>query len=295
MQVLIFYISFFVDIFADALYTEGEKGGAKMYHIDYHLHSHHSYDGYERVADICAAALERGRDEIAITDHLDILMGKPYDSILALDANFAEIAAAREQFSGRLVVKTGVELGQPQVNPPEAQKFYQAYQPDFIIGSIHNMENDIDLCDYPWESLDAFEIYSRYLDWLTVLAKEYDFDVMGHLTYPLRYIFDVTEKRLPMDGYLDRFRELFRILIERGKGIECNTSGFFQKINDSLPPLELLKLYRECGGEIITVGSDAHRLKDVSTTVPQGEALLREAGFRYISTFTQRNVEFHPL
>lgn len=266
-----------------------------MYHIDYHLHSRHSYDGHEAVMDICAAALERGVDEIAITDHLDILTGKPYDSILDVDTSFAEIEQAQERFAGRLVIKTGVELGQPQVNPGAAAAFFAAYHPDFVIGSIHNMENDLDLCFYPWEELDAASVYHCYLDWLTQLAEGYDFDVLGHLTYPLRYLFSAQGLRLPLDGYYDRFRALFRILIQRGKGIECNTSGFVQPIRDSLPPLELLKLYRECGGEIITVGSDAHYLKDVSATIPLGEELLRQAGFRYLCTYTQRVPSFHPL
>lgn len=266
-----------------------------MYHTDYHLHSRHSYDGHEAVMDICTAALERGQNEIAITDHLDILTGKPYDSILDVDASFADIEQARERFAGRLVIKTGVELGQPQVNPEAAAAFFAAYRPDFVIGSIHNMENDLDLCFYPWEELDAASVYHRYLDWLTQLAGDYDFDVLGHLTYPLRYLFSARGLRLPLDGYYDRFRALFRILIQRGKGIECNTSGFFQPIHDSLPPLELLKLYRECGGEIVTVGSDAHDLKDVSATIPLGEELLRQAGFRYLCTYTQRTASFHPL
>ena len=51
----------------------------------------------------------------------------------------------------------------------------------------------------------------------------------------------------------------------------------------------------DCGGEIITLGSDAHQAEQVARTVPLGEELLRRAGFRYITTFASRRPEFHPL
>ena len=266
-----------------------------MYAIDYHLHSRNSFDGEETVADICRAAIARGRQEIAITDHLDIFTDRPFEALLDVDACFAEIEQAREAFRGQLIVKTGVELGQPQANPADAVRFFEHYHPDFVIGSIHNLENDLDLYDYDWANADEFRMFDHYLDWMLDLAAHYDFDVMGHLTYPLRYVFEARHTRFPLEKYRERFIALFDILAERGKGIECNTSGYVQPIGESLPPLELLRLFRERGGEIVTVGSDAHKLRHVAATVQLGEALLREAGFRYVATFTGRKAEFHTL
>ena len=266
-----------------------------MYAVDYHLHSRHSFDGQESVEAICRAALARGRQEIAITDHLDIFSDRPFEATLDVAACFAEIRQAQETFAGQLIIRTGVELGQPQANPADAARFFAEFSPDFVIGSIHNMENDVDLYDYDWSGLDEFKVYDHYLDWLMELARDYDFDVMGHLTYPLRYVYEARSVRFPLERYTDRFAELFRLLVQRGKGIECNTSGYAQKIGESLPPLELLRLYHDCGGEIITLGSDAHQAEQVARTVPLGEELLRRAGFRYITTFASRRPEFHPL
>jgi len=266
-----------------------------MYSIDYHIHSRHSFDGEASVGDICRAAIERGMNEIAITDHLDIYSDKPFEHILDVNACYEEIEQAKGEFAGKLIIKKGVELGQPQVNPEDTARFFRLYSPDFVIGSVHNMENDLDLYYYDWNEHNEFEVYDHYLDWLMDVAKNYDFDVMGHITYPLRYIFEARGVPFPLERYKDRFVELFRILFSRGKGIECNTSGWFQKINEPLPPLSLLKLYRQCGGEIITLGSDAHKLGQVSITISRGEELLREAGFRYITAFTQRKPVFHRL
>ena len=266
-----------------------------VYRIDYHMHSCYSFDGSEPVDALCLAAIERGCNEIAITDHLDIFMTKTCEDVLDAAAAYDDIARAQERFRGRLIIKTGVELGQPQVNPGEADRFFKRYAPDFVIGSVHNMEHDLDVYYYDWSRMNEFEVYDRYITWLEELARTADFDVLGHLTYPLRYVYEARGTRFPLEDYFDRFRNLFRILNERGKGIECNTSGLLQPIGQTLPPLELLKLYRECGGEIITIGSDAHRAAHVALTVPQGEALVREAGFRYVTTYTERRPEFHPI
>ena len=266
-----------------------------MYSIDYHIHSRHSFDGEASIRDICLAAIDRGMNEIAITDHLDIYSDKPFEHILDVDACYNEIDAAREEFKGKLLIKKGVELGQPQCNPGDASRFFEKYSPDFVIGSVHNMESDLDLYYYDWSQHDEFKVYDHYIDWLMELAQNYDFDVMGHITYPLRYIFEARGTRFPLERYTGRFTELFRVLIEKGRGIECNTSGWFQKINEPLPPLELLKLYRSNGGEIITLGSDAHKIPQVSLTIARGKELLREAGFKYITSFTGRKPEFHTL
>ena len=266
-----------------------------MYSIDYHIHSRHSFDGEASVSDICRAAIERGMNEIAITDHLDIYSDKPFEHILDVKSCYEDIERAKEEFAGKLVIKKGVELGQPQVNPKDAERFFEQFEPDFVIGSVHNMENDLDLYYYDWSEHDEFKVYDHYLDWLMDLAKNYDYDVLGHITYPLRYVYEARQKPFPLEDYTGKICALFKILFERGKGIECNTSGWFQQINEPLPPLSLLKLYRKCGGEIITLGSDAHKLCQVSLTISRGEELLREAGFKYITTFTGRKPEFRRL
>ncbi|MPN15026.1 hypothetical protein SDC9_162355 [bioreactor metagenome] len=88
---------------------------------------------------------------------------------------------------------------------------------------------------------------------------------------------------------------MFKILREKGRGIELNTSGMRQKLGEPMPPVSLLKLYRDCGGEIVTVGSDAHRSCDVGKGIPQGYDMLKEAGFSYVTIYKQRKPEFIRL
>ena len=268
-----------------------------MYLADYHLHTEFSFDGQEKIDDICERAIEKGMNEIALTDHMDIYTNKPYGHILDCKNLYEKIEKAKDKFEGRLIVKAGVELGQQQVNIRESEQFLADYKDklDFVIGSIHNLKDDSDIYYYDFSKLDCIEVYNEYMDWLLELAKGYDFDVLGHLTYPMRYMYMQVQKKIPLERFEERFRLLFKILVERGKGIEVNTSGIFQAINETMPPLYIVKLYKECGGEIITVGSDAHRLEHVALTIKEGQEIIKEAGFEYITVFNKRKPDFKKI
>lgn len=265
-----------------------------MFIEDYHLHSKYSFDGHENIYDICEKAIKEGMSEIAITDHMDIYSNKPYESILNCPDLFTELKIAKEKYKGVLPVKLGIELGQPQVNPKEAKRFLNDYELDFIIGSVHNMTNDIDVADYDFSKLNCDDVYSEYLNWLFELVNNYDFDVLGHITYPLRYMANAGYS-VDIHKYEDRIRDLYKLLIDKGKGIELNTSGLYQKINETMPSKGLIKLYKECGGEIITVGSDSHFVKHVGVTVKTGVEIIKDCGFSYITSFDERNPSFHKI
>lgn len=268
-----------------------------MYLVDYHTHSKYSFDGNHELRDICETAIKRGLSEIAITDHMDIFSDKPYEHILDCKSLYEELKKVKIEYAGKLKVRVGVELGQPQANPDEAQAFMNAYGKnlDFVIGSIHNMENDIDAYDYDYKKVDYHKIFEMFLDWTSNLAKDYDYDVLGHITYPSRYIYDQIKVRVDTKAYTDQYIDILKEVIARGKGIELNVSGYARGSNDAMPNMELLKLYRSLGGEIITVGSDAHVLDHVGVVTKQGYEMLNEAGFKYVSVFENRKAQFIKL
>ncbi len=278
-----------------------------MYLADYHMHSKYSFDGKEELRTICDQAMARGLSEIAITDHMDIFTNRPYGQmvnfdvpggrlvLMDVDGLYKELAVVRDEYAGRLTVRIGAELGQPQVNPEAAAAFLKTYPLDFVIGSIHNMENDLDVYYYDFSRMDVGKMYDHYVDWLIELAETGDFDVMGHLTYPLRYMFERQQLRLDLTPYEEKFRYLFQCLIEKGRGIELNVSGLYREMQDTMPPLSLLKLYKTCGGEIVTIGSDAHRAEHVGLYQKEARELLGQAGFRYITGFSRRRPDFHKI
>lgn len=266
-----------------------------MYLADYHMHSKYSFDGHEEIIDICEEALRKGLHEIAITDHYDLFTDGKYARNVDFKSLYEDITKAKELYSGRLIVKAGIELGQPQVRLNESQDFLSIYDLDFVIGSVHNLEDALDVGEYDFRKKDIQALYFKYLEALTDMAIKCDFDVMGHITYPMRYVFQQIGSYPNLYAFREPIKKLYKLLIEQGRGIEVNASGFFQLIGRSMPDIDLVKLYKECGGEIITVGCDAHYLKHIGVTIEFGLEVVREAGFKYITTYEKRKPSFKRI
>ena len=256
--------------------------------VDYHLHTNNSFDGKQTIDELCQAAIARGIDEIAITDHMDIFAGKSYGFILNCEKTFSDIDLAKDKYRGKLVIRKGIELGQPMRNPAAYEEFIEEWPLDFIIGSVHNMENDIDVGEYNYKEIDFSEFFPRYLDCILDFARNYEFDVLGHVTYPIRYMILQTGKKVDPMEYQDQFIEIFKAAIARGKGIELNTSSIARGVGELMPTIPLLRLYRDMGGEIITVGSDAHVKSQTGITSKTANEILKQVGFRYLTTFENR-------
>ena len=58
-----------------------------------------------------------------------------------------------------------------------------------------------------------------------------------------------------------------------------------------MPQKEILSLYRDCGGRLITVGTDSHSPEHIGECVDQAFNSLREIGLRDILVI--RNGEKH--
>lgn len=263
--------------------------------VDYHLHTAHSFDGTQTTDELCQAAIARGIDEIAITEHMDIYRDKPYGYILDCGNAFADLDAAIERYKDQLVIRRGIELGQPMRNPAEAERFLSDWPLDFVIGSLHNMEHDVDVGEYDYREVDWDVFFPHYLEALKDFAMNYDYDVLGHITYPMRYLFLQTGKQPPLMRWKSEFAEILKIVIARGKGIELNTSAIARGKGILMPDKELLKFYMELGGKIITLGSDAHVASQTGVTAEIGQKILKEAGFREFATYENRRVHMHLL
>lgn len=269
-----------------------------MYLADYHIHSTGSPDGKCTMREMAEAAIEKGLQEICFTDHLDTVYwdGRPrsdYDWPSALK-QFEEAQAC---CGDRLVLKLGAEMGEVTQAPDRAEILRQGCPPlDFVIGSVHTSDakhNWLDL--YYIEPHDDAAYYrdviDGYLSEVKKLAQWGKCNVLGHLTLPLRYINESLGQCMTFDGFMDRVEEIFRVIIPKGIGIEINTN----RGNDPLPGEKILRRYREMGGEIITLGSDAHTTEHVGCVIRERQALLRACGFTYFTTFTRRKPEFRPL
>ena len=246
-----------------------------------------------------AAAVDAGLDELCLTDHVDTVYWGPEQKPrwdFDWDAVRRQFRQAQEQWGHRITLRLGAELGEAAMSFQRAEHLMQNAPPlDFVIGSVHMAGKKFHHKDlyYIEKADEAYydSIIDSYLEDVLALARWGKFQVLGHLTLPLRYINENYGEHMTFAHHMDQVEEIFRTIIPKGLGIECNTN----RGNEPLPGADILRLYRRLGGEIITLGSDAHRPEDVGCFIRQRQELLRECGFRYFTTFTGGKPEFKEL
>lgn len=260
--------------------------------FDYHMHSDFSADCETPMEETIQAAIKKGFKEICFTEHVDY--DYPDDSIdFSLDvlAYDEKIKALQAKYADQITVKKGVEIGvQPHVLEESAQ-LVKENEFDFIICSLHAADGkDLHYGTF-YEGRTTEEAYAYYYKELLHCLKGFEhYSVLGHLDLVKRY------KALDSDrNFHEIIREIFELIIPQGKGIEINTSGFAYGLGAAMPSDDILKLYKECGGEIITIGSDAHEADHVGREFTQSLQLLKDIGFEYIASFDKLKPKFHKI
>ncbi|MCI2055669.1 MAG: histidinol-phosphatase HisJ family protein [Oscillibacter sp.] len=268
-----------------------------MYLADYHMHSRWSNDAHIPMADMVLTAIDAGLDEICFTDHVEVKSsGSDMRNYFDWPALSAEYAAAQKVADGRILLRRGVELGEATRDISWCEELRRQMPPmDFIIGSRHQLSAKYGNEDLYFASSGdpalALDQIRDYLQQVLLLAKWGNFSVLGHLTLPLRYMNENHGLHMTFDGFEAEVEEIFRTLIANGCGIEVNTN----RGHDPLPGEKWLRLYRGCGGEIVTLGSDAHTREFVGCNIAQQQELLRACGFRAFATFEKMQPVFHDL
>ena len=250
-------------------------------------------------------AAEKNLAAYALTDHCEINRWfsiehygeKPneydtYDFGRDFERSMAENTMLKKKYSGKVNLICGIELGQAPFDFGLSEAVVSDKRLDFVIGSIHQVhaKDDFAFIDYDKEDISKLLI-SYYTD-MYKLCKWNKFDILAHITYPLRYIEGDKCIKVDMSPYEEIIRECFKLLVQNGKGIEINTSGLRQKYGQTFPNLYWIKLFREMGGEIISIGSDAHCTNDLGKGILKGAELALEAGFDKLCYFKERKPVF---
>lgn len=262
--------------------------------MDYHIHSNYSADGEMTLEEACLRAIELGIDEIAFTDHIDIDWPDPsidFD-INSIEQYLLDIESLSKRFCSQLKIKKGIEIGlQPHVLT-ENSDIIQSNPFDFVIGSVHIIDRLDPYAGNYYEGKTKEESYQHYYQEILNLIEKYNnFDVLGHLDYIRRYSPHPYSSEDHTLSY-DLIEQILRTLIDKGKGIEVNTSGYRHISKCPLPSFSIVKRYRELGGEIITVGSDAHKTKYLGYEIKTAIEEIKKCGFKYLTIFESRKPKF---
>ena len=267
---------------------------------DCHLHTSHSGDSKTPMEEMILLGISKGLTIMCFTEHNDFEF--PITDLdpegkfeCNADIYFKEFRDIQKKYADRIRLLFGIELGlQPSVISRN-KTYVEAHGFDFVIGSSH-LCNGIDpSCPEFYKGRNEEEAYREYFESIVENILSFsDFDVYGHLDYVVRYGPNA-DRKYSYEKYGDILDRILRLLVEKGKGIEINTGGLKRGMRDLHPCMDIIRRYKSLGGEIITVGSDAHIPQNIAAHFDRAEAVLKECGFKYYTVFEQRNPIFKKI
>lgn len=260
---------------------------------DYHVHSDYSADSHASMAELCERAVRLGIPEIGFAEHYDLHPDENPRDWLRVESWWADLQKCRTVYAGQLVIRAGIEIGEPHIFHAEARAMLARVSFDYAIGSLHWVGRravfDAAYFDQPVE-----QAYGLYFDELERMTRAGGFDVLGHLDVPARASTDSHGSYDP-HIYEGRIRRVLRNCIKHGIALDVNTSALRRRARILLPGLEILRWYAEMGGRHLTLGSDAHAADQVAAHFDLALETIRAAGLEHLTQFERHQKRLIPI
>ena len=273
---------------------------------DYHVHTEFSDDSVYPMESVVQDAIQMGMDEICFTDHVDYGVKDDWNSGVEIrwrgnepfanvdyPAYMEEIRRMQEKYSSSIRIRTGLEFGMQTHTIPQYEALFARYPFDFIILSVHQIENKEFWTQDFQQGRSQKEYNERYYQELLALVRNYkNYSVLGHLDLIRRYD---NAGIYPFECIKPLVTEILQTVIRDGKGIEVNTSSRRYGLTELMPSEEILRLYLELGGTILTIGSDSHKPEQLGAYIMDTRKRLKELGFQSFCTYERMKPAFHDL
>jgi histidinol-phosphatase (PHP family) len=268
---------------------------------DYHIHTTFSPDSIGIMENYVTKAIELGFEEICFTDHWE-----PWELIYHKEFHFdypkyrIEIDRLKQLYP-QIKLKIGVEVGFYEPAKKDIIEFLTRYKFDYVLGSIHTLTKfkEMQFDDYYMEvaspsaklfyqsgKITKEAVYDEYFRLLKQCVETNFFDAIAHFDIPKRYIKEILGE-LDIKYYRPVIEDILSLLIKNKKILEINCSGYRNEGKLVYPSNEILKIYKELGGEYVTIGSDSHRLEHLGIT--EQYTGLKKLGLK-IASFEQRKL-----
>jgi len=261
--------------------------------LDYHIHSAFSFDGQATIHAICLEAIVQGIPEIGFSEHFDLHPLAPDVGFFQPEAWWQEIEKVRREFAGKLIVRAGIELGEPHRFPDQIRALLASLPFDYAIGSLHYVGEKYMFDKRYLEETPAEEILEAYFTELEALTRAPQFDILGHLDLPVRNTPHLWQTYDPA-RYEAQIRAVLQNCIHAGLALDVNLAGMRKPYHNINPDPRILRWYAEMGGSRVTLGSDAHSLDQVGGFLPYGLQALQAAGLNSLTRFELRQAQRLP-
>lgn len=296
MQYFIFYVIFIV--------YKHNRGEYTML-ADYHVHSEFSDDSVYPMEEVIQDAIAMGLDEICFTDHVDYGVKDDWGTVNEIKYRGKEplmnvdypvyvsrIKEMQLKYS-KIDIKMGLEFGVQMHTIPQFEKLFTRYPFDYILLSIHQVENQEFWTQDFQKGRTQDEYIKRYYEEMLNVVRNYkNYSVLAHMDLITRY-----DKNgdYPFEKISNIIEEILKVVIADRKGLEVNTSSHRYGLSDLTPSRDILKLYKQLGGEIITLGSDSHKKEDLGAYIKETKSELIKMGFDTYCTYEKMKPIFHDL
>lgn len=272
-----------------------------MIYTDSHMHTSFSSDSNTPMEKMIVESIRLGLTSICFTDHYDIDFPPIFEGLdfdLDTPAYLNEFYRLKEIYGNDIDLRIGVELGVMPDTGEKIRNYLKKYGDtfDFVLGSTHLVERmDPYLPDYYNRFEDERDGIRRYFIENIENIKGFDgMDSFGHYDYAVRYAPHKDEFYVPSD-YMNLIDQFLKTLIQKGIALEFNTAGLKYGMKQANPHIDILKRYRELGGELLTIGADGHKPEHIAWDFKKGYEILRKAGFTYYTIYRNRRAEMLPL
>lgn len=258
---------------------------------DYHMHTAFSGDSEYPMEDLVIKAIEKGVDEICFSEHVDY--GLEPQQIVNYQTYRKEFERCKKVYGNKITLKWGAEFGMQTHTVQYYEEDMKKYPLDFVILSCHQIDNSEFWNQQYQEGKNQKEINDGYYRELFKVMQVYkQYSVLGHLDAIRR---DDPYGDYPFAEVKDIVTKILTLAIQEGKGIEVNTSYDRYGLKDITPCRDILRLYHELGGTIITIGSDTHKEEHVAYKLKDMQEELKKMGFTTFTTFDKMKPIFHSL
>lgn len=262
---------------------------------DCHMHTKFSADSDADMEEMICAAGKKNLRRICFTEHQDIGMESEGERFEVDMERYQEtVRRLQDKYADRISIGFGVEMGLALEHTEEIRTFLQTWPFDFVIGSVHMIDGIDPYLRESFPETDE-ELYSRYFACVLKNVQGAEgFHTLGHLDYVVRYGY-TREKDYSYQKYADVIDAILAELIRRDIALEVNAAGLKYGLPFPNPHPDILKRYRELGGEMLTVGSDAHAPQHIAYRYADLEELIRSCGFGSITEFYSGKPREIPL
>ena len=267
--------------------------------FDLHIHTLHSVDSKQTIDEVCESAVQKGLQGIAICDHVDMWFSEKLNTPAAIHDCIEDVRRARAAYGDRLDILQGMEMAEYLYDPENADRILGLGELDVILGSVHSVAFEeiddsysrIDFSSMPEEKIVRF--MKKYFFHISEMIEKTDFDVLSHLTCPLRYINGKYKRNIDVQIFRKEILDIFSQIVEKDIPLEINTSGVGSFYEQYMPDTALIRTYQDMGGKLITLASDAHVPQNVGNAFSSAKEMLQDIGFDSYCIFRKRKLFQH--